>query len=315
MFDPDYDLFIQIVESGSISAAARSRSQSVASLSKRLSRLEQRLGVRLVHRTTRRLSLTTAGKDLHETLLPLRASLAAAEDRIAGRLALISGPLRITAPTSFGRMHVVPCLPDFLARFPDVDLRVDLSDEYVDMFDGSHDLAIRIGARIDAGLVGHRLGTSRRVLCAAPAYLAAFGEPVTLADLSRHRLLATDSQLPWQLDGPEGTEMLHGQSHIHTNSSEVVRELALGGCGIALRSLWDVSAALESGALIPILPRYQGSQDVGIFAVHAIAPKLAARVGALIDHLRDGLDQRLHNRHRATEPAKTQPGNAGSDHA
>ncbi len=296
MFDPDYDLFIQIVEAGSLSGAARTRGQSVASLSKRLVRLEQRLGVRLVHRTTRRLSLTAAGKDLHDTLIPLRASLAAAEDRIAGRLALVSGPLRITAPTSFGRMHVAPCLPAFLACFPEVDLRIDLSDEFVDMRGGSHDIAIRIGSRIDPGLVGHRLGTSRRVLCAAPAYLAQFGEPATLAELSQHRLLATDAQLPWQLDGPEGTVLQQGSSHIHTNSSEIVRELALGGSGIALRSLWDVSEALESGALIPVLPAYQGSQDVGIYAVHAAAPRLSARVSALIDHLVAILKPRLEGR-------------------
>jgi DNA-binding transcriptional LysR family regulator len=285
MFDPDYDLFVQIVEAGSISAAARARGQSVASLSKRLARLEQRLGVRLVHRTTRRLALTAAGKDMHDTLLPLRAALAAAEDRVAGRHALVSGPLRMTAPTSFGRMHVVPCLPAFLARYPDVDLAIDLSDEFADLLDGRHDLAIRIGARIGAGLVGHRLGTSRRVLCAAPGYLATFGEPASLADLARHRLLATDSQLPWHLDGPEGTVVQNGQSHIRTNSSEVVRELALGGCGIALRSLWDVADALAAGALARVLPHYQGSQDVGIFAVHAPAPAIPARVRALVDHL------------------------------
>lgn len=300
MFDPDYDLFVQIVETGSLSAAARLRGQSVAALSKRLARLEERLGVRLIHRTTRRLSLTVAGKDLHETLLPLRAALGAAEDRIAGRLAQVSGPLRITAPTSFGRMHVVPCLPGFLARYPKVELRIELTDDIVDLLDGRHDLAIRIGARIDAGLVGHRLGTSRRVLCAAPAYLAAFGAPSALADLARHRLLATDSQLPWQLDGPEGTVTLPGQSHVHTNSSEVVRELALGGCGIALRSLWDVSDALESGALVPLLPRYQGSQDVGIFAVYPATPTIPARVHALIDHLDETMRPRLQDRSHKT---------------
>ena len=286
MFDPDYDLFVQIVAAGSISAAARERGLSVASLSKRLARLEDRLGVRLVHRTTRRLALTPQGQDLHDTLLPLRAALQSAEDRIAGRHALVSGPLRMTAPTSFGRMHIVPTLPAFLARYPEIDLAIDLSDEFVDLLDGRHDLAIRIGARIGSGLVGHRLGTSSRVLCAAPAYLARFGEPQELADLARHRLLATDSQLPWHLDGPEGTVVHHGTSHIRTNSSEVVRELALGACGIALRSLWDVSDALASGAVARILPQYEGSQDVGIYAVHAPAPAVPARVQAMIDHLK-----------------------------
>ena len=118
-----------------------------------------------------------------------------------------------------------------------------------------------------------------------PAYLAAFGTPETLADLRHHRLLATTSQLPWQLDGPEGTVTHAGQSHVRTNSSEVVRELALGGCGIALRSLWDVHEALASGALARVLPHYQGSQDVGIYAVHAPTPALPARIEVFIAHL------------------------------
>ncbi|AOH82608.1 LysR family transcriptional regulator [Sphingomonas panacis] len=285
MFDPDYDLFLDIVEAGSISAAARRRGMSTAALSKRLARLEDRLSARLVNRTTRRLALAPAGQYLRDALLPMRATLQAAEDRISGRHALVSGPLTITAPTSFGRMHVVSCLPAFLAEHPDVRISLDLSDEFADLLDGSCDLAIRIGARIGTGLVGHRLGTSRRVLCAAPTYLAAFGEPQTLQDLRHHRLLATTAQLPWQLDGPEGTITHHGQSFVQTNSSEVVRELALGGCGIALRSLWDVGEDLRQGALLRALPQYQGSQEVGIYAVHAPTPAIPARVTAFISSL------------------------------
>lgn len=291
MFDPDYDLLLQIVEHGSISAAARARGMSTAAMSKRLARLEARLGVRLVHRTTRRQALTAAGQDLYDTLLPLGASLRAAEDRISGRHTLVSGPVRMTAPTSFGRMHVVPCLPSFLSRYPDVQLTIDLSDEFIDLFDGRHDLAIRISAKIGTGLVGHRLGTSHRVLCAAPSYIAAFGEPRALSDLAHHRLLATDSQLPWSLDGPDGTVVQHGTSHIQTNSSEVARELALSGCGIALRSMWDVHEALEEGRLQRVLPNYQGSMDVGIFAVHT--PSAPSKVQKLIEHLRDHIGNSL----------------------
>jgi DNA-binding transcriptional LysR family regulator len=285
MFDPDYDLFLGIVEAGSISAAARARGMSTAALSKRLARLEDRLSVRLINRTTRRLALAPAGQDLRDALLPMRAALQAAEDRISGKLALVRGPLHITAPTSFGRMHVVPCLPAFLADNPDVKISLDLSDEFADLLDGSCDLAIRIGARIGTGLVGHRLGSSRRILCAAPTYLATFGEPRTLQDLRRHRLLATTAQLPWQLDGPEGTVSHQGQSFVQTNSSEVVCELALGGCGIALRSLWDVNEELRRGALLRLLPQYQGSQDVGIYAVHAPTPAIPAKLTAFISSL------------------------------
>ena len=285
MFDPDYELFVEIIAAGSISAAARARRLSTAACSKRLARLEARLGARLVHRTTRRLALTAAGQDLHDALLPLRAGLRAAEERIAGRASQVAGLLRITAPTSFGRIHVVPCLPGFLDRHPAVDLRIDLSDAFVDLLGAPYDLAVRIAAGIGPGLVGQRLGTSPRVLCAAPAYLAASGEPATLAELAGHRLLAADNQLPWQLDGPDGTVAYHGTSAVRTNSSEVVRELALGGGGIALRSLWDVAPSLRSGALRRILPAYQGSGDVGIFAVHGPSPVIAAPVRAFIAHL------------------------------
>lgn len=287
MFDPDYDLFLDIVEAGSISAAARQRGFSTAALSKRLVRLEERLSVRLVNRTTRRLALTGAGADLHSVLLSVRQSLQAAEERIDGRHALLSGPLRVTAPTSFGRIHVVPYLPAFLSRNPGINLSVDLSDEFADLLDGSCDIAIRIGAHIGAGLVGYRLGTSNRVLCAAPEYLESFGEPLTLEDMKSHQVLATKHQLPWQLDGPDGRAFFSGDSYVGTNSSEVVRDLALAGCGIALRSLWDVGDALRAGRLRRVLPEYQGSHDVGIFAVHAPMPALPARLKAFIDHLID----------------------------
>ncbi|MEP7221790.1 MAG: LysR substrate-binding domain-containing protein [Novosphingobium sp.] len=289
MFDPDYDMFLEVVAAGSISAAARARGASVASISKRLSRLEQRLGVRLAHRTTRRLSLTAAGSELADTLLPMRATLGAVEERLAGRGSDLSGPLSLTAPTSYGRMHVLPCLPGFLADYPEVELKVDLSDQYLDLLSGTYDLAIRIAAQIGPGLTGHRLATSSRVLCAASSYIDTFGAPESLGDLARHRLLAAEGQLPWHLDGPDGQIVCQGTSHVRTNSSEVVRELAIGGCGIALRSLWDVDGELANGSLRRVLPQFQGSQNVGIYAVHPATPNVPARVQALIEHLRRNL--------------------------
>jgi len=153
-----------------------------------------------------------------------------------------------------GALHILPCLPDFLAAHPKVELTIDLSDQYVDMLDGRYDIAIRIGTRIGPGLSGHRL-------------------------------LAAEGQLPWQLSGPDGTVLHSGKSYVHTNSSEVVRELAIGGCGIALRSLWDVADQLGKGTLRRVLPQYHGSQDVGIFAVHASAPVIPTHLQALVDHL------------------------------
>lgn len=285
MMDPDYDLFVAIVAAQSLSAAARALGMSTASISKRLARLEERLGVRLIHRTTRRMTLTPQGHQLHADLQSIMLALKAAEDRITGRADVPSGPLRVTAPTSFGRLHVAPFLGAFLELHPHVALELDLSDGFTDLMSSRHDLAIRITAQVGAGLVSHRLATSRRVLCAAPAYLDRHGVPASLAALRDHALLAADGQLPWQLDGPGGLVTLSGQSAVRTNSSEVVRELALGGAGISLRSLWDVGSALASGGLVRILPDYEGSQDVAIFIVHTPMPRLPAAAQALIDFL------------------------------
>jgi DNA-binding transcriptional LysR family regulator len=284
--DPDYELFLSIVAAGSISAAARSGRLSPASLSKRLARLEERLGVRLIHRTTRRMVLTPAGESLHGDLLAITAALREAEARITGAQDTPKGPLRITAPTSFGRMHFAPALAGFLALYPDIELDLDLSDDFVDLIASRYDVALRITAREAAGLVAHRLVTNRRVLCAAPDYLARMGVPERLGDLARHRLLAAQGQMPWSLEGPDGPVSWAGISAVRTNSSEVAREMALGGQGIALRSLWDVAPALASGALVQVLPAWEGSRGAGVYLVHPPVPRVPATVRALIDHMR-----------------------------
>jgi DNA-binding transcriptional LysR family regulator len=285
MMDPDYDIFCSIVAASSLSAAARELHLSPASISKRLARLEARLGARLIHRTTRRLVLTPVGQELHAELLPIRSALKAVEDRFNGRASVISGPLRLTAPTSFGRMHLANALHRFLAAHRNVILELDLSDTFVDLAASRYDMAIRITSRISPELAYHRIATSRRVLCASPAYLAQYGQPVSLADMAGHRLLAAVGQLPWQLDGASGSEVVEGISAVITNSSEVVRELAIAGGGIALRSLWDVAPALASGALVRILPNYEGSYDVAVYAVHLPVSRPTAMIAALIEHL------------------------------
>lgn len=287
MFDPDYELFLSIIDAGTISAAARARGLTTAAVSKRLARLEQRLSARLVNRTTRRLALTPAGQDLYETLLPLRSSLAAVEERISGRHELIRGDLRLTAPTSFGRMHLAPCLARFTEAHPDIALTIDLSDSFVDLLASPYDAAVRIAVNVGSGLVGHRLMGSRRVLCAAPAYLMRQGAPQSLAELERHALLAAAGQLPWQLEGPDGHIVFQGRSAIQTNSSEAVRELTAGGCGIALRSLWDVSDLLQSGDLVQVLPEYEGAREAAIYLVHAPMPQLPANIAALLSFLKE----------------------------
>lgn len=289
-FDPDYALFVAVADAGSLSAAARALHLSPAMVSKRLQRLEQRLGVTLVHRTTRRLALTTAGERFRADLGDILGALDAAEARVTGARTAPAGPLHVSAPTSFGRLHVAPHLARFVAACPAVDLRFDLDDGFVDLLGARVDCAIRIAAEVPANVVAHRLATSRRILCAAPAYIATNGMPARVEDLAVHRLLAADGQMPWRLVSGKRTTLVTQPSHVRTNSSEMVRELALGGVGIALRSLWDVGDALASGRLVRVLPDWEGSADVGIYAVHLRSPAVPAAVTAFVRFLAETID-------------------------
>lgn len=281
--DPDHALFVAILDAGSIAAAARTLGSSPAMVSKRLARLEARLGARLIERTTRRLHPTPVGAQLHADLRDVLHRLAAAEARVTGAAAAPAGPLRVAAPTSFARLHVAPYLAEFLTACPAVALELMLSDGYVDLAAERIDCAIRITADPPPGYLAHRLAANRRVVCASPAYLADHGTPPTPAALAGHRLLAADGQLPWTLLRPGQRALVEGASHVRTNSSEIVRELALSGVGIALRSLWDVGPALAGGRLIRVLPEWEGPRDLAIHALHGHAPRPA--VTAFVDHL------------------------------
>lgn len=285
MLDPDYEVFVAIVEAGGLSGAGRRLRLSPASVSKRLARLEARLGVRLLHRSTRRVALTGEGEVLHRDLITVLADLKAAEDRVQGLGLRPSGRLRMTAPTSFGRIYLGPCVAAFLAQNPDVALELDLSDAFLDLAQGHYDLAIRITAQPGSAFSAHRLARSPRVLCAAPAYLAGAGTPTSLAALAGHRILAAEGQLPWSLTGPGGIALQRGRSAVATNSSEMVRELTLAGAGISLRSLWDVWEDLAAGRLVRVLDEWEGSHEAWVQAVHPPRPRLPAAVRAMIAHL------------------------------
>ncbi len=287
--DPDYLIFARIVEEGSLSAAGRELLISPAMVSKRLARLETRLGVQLLHRTTRKLALTEAGERFHTDVSAIMRAVDEAEARITGIRDGPAGTLRVSAPTSFGRLHVTPRLHEFLERFPRVRLELDLSDGYVDLFSGRFDVAIRIATDNPTSLAVHRLGSSRRILCASPLYIERHGEPADIAALSRHRLLAATGQLPWRLVNGRRRVNVDGESHVRTNSSEVVRELAIAGAGIALRSLWDVGPMVADGRLAPVLPSWGGPSDLSVYAAHPRGVPAPA-VEAFVAYLKRSLD-------------------------
>lgn len=281
----DLEVFARIVTAGSLSAAGRELGLSPPVVSKRVQRLEERLGARLFQRTTRKVTLTEAGQGFHERVVAILASIEEAESQLSRRSSEARGLLRVAAPTSFGRLHIAPHLGGLLEANPDLTVDLELSDGFVDIVGEGFDLAVRIADLSDSSLVAKRLAPVHRVLCATPDYLAAAGTPQVFADLAGHRLLATHSQDPWRLEGPQGPVTQRVHSTLRTNSNEVVRAAVLAGMGIALRSTWDVGPELRTGALKVVLPDFHASSRVGVFAVYPSRRFLPQKVRVFIDHL------------------------------
>ena len=283
----DLEIFSRVIAMGSMSAAGRALGLSPAVVSKRVKRLEERLGTRLFQRTTRQISLTEAGQGFYERIVGILAGIEEAEAFVSGRSGVVRGSLRISAPTSFGRMHIAPHLKGFMDQYPDLVINLILTDDFSDIVGGGFDLAIRIGELSDSSLVARRLAPVRRVLCASPGYLARHGVPATLEDLGRHVCLPPHTQDVWRLEGPEGSVTYRPQGPLYTNSSEVVSEAVTSGMGIALRSTWDVGPALKSGQLVQVLPDHEGSRNVVLSAVYPSRQFLPVKVRLFIDYLAD----------------------------
>ncbi|NBB49840.1 LysR family transcriptional regulator [Rhizobium sp. CRIBSB] len=281
----DLEVFVRVIAAGSMSTAARDLGLSPAVVSKRIKRLEDKLGTRLLQRTTRQISLTEAGQGFHERVLTVLGGLEEAEAFASGRSSEVNGTLKISASTSFGRMHVAPHLKPFMEAHPDLAIHLVLSDEFTDIVGGGFDLAIRIAELNDSSLVARRLAPVRRVLCASPDYLAEHGTPATLDDLKKHRCLPAHNHESWRLEGPNGPVTLRPEGMLITNSSEVIREAVIAGLGIALRSTWDVGAELKSGKLVQVLPQYESSRNVALSAVYPSRQFLPAKVRLFIDYL------------------------------
>ncbi|NKN38600.1 LysR family transcriptional regulator [Agrobacterium sp. a22-2] len=281
----DLEVFVRVIAAGSMSTAARALGLSPAVVSKRIKRLEDRLGTRLLQRTTRQLSLTEAGQGFYDRVVAVLSGLEEAESYASGRSSDVTGTLKISAPTSFGRLHIAPHLKGFMSAHPDLTLHLVLSDEFTDIVGGGFDLAIRIAELTDSTLVARRLAPVRRILCASPDYIAAHGMPESLDDLKRHVCLPAHNYDAWRLEGPQGSLVLKPEGALITNSSEVIREAVIAGLGIALRSTWDIGPELNSGRLVQVLPGYEGSRNVALSAVYPSRQFLPAKVRLFIDYL------------------------------
>jgi len=285
----DIGLFLRVLDLGSISAAARSLDLSVAVASQRLQRLERDLGVRLLHRTTRRLHATPEGAVLAEQGRALVEDLEALSGSLRQAGAGVTGVLRITASASFGRQYLSPLLPDFLRAHPGVRLSISLTDHVLDLVSSGFDLAIRIGTLADSTLVARKLADNQRLLCASPDYLAQHGWPQTPQDLAHHQcLILVGSQGRsdvWRMgDGAGGEVAVRVQGRVEANTGELLADAALAGFGIAMHSVWHVSADLRAGRLVPVLPDYPLA-DSGIYAVMPQRRLVPPRVRAFVDFL------------------------------
>ena len=281
----DLEIFAHVVAAGSMSAAGRELGLSPAVVSKRLRRLEDRLGTRLLQRTTRQIALTEAGQGFYERVVAILAGVEEAESFVSRRSALARGTLKVSAPTSFGRLHIAPNIAAFMHDNEDLSVNLHLSDELVDIVGEGYDVAIRIADLADSSLVARKLAPVRRILCASPRYLDEYGTPENLGDLDRHNCLAHFGAEQWRLQTPQGTVSRRVQGKLLTNSSEVVREAALSGLGIALRSTWEVGSDLAAGRLVQVLPDVEGSQDTAIHAIYPSRQFLPVKVRLFIDYL------------------------------
>ena len=284
----DLDIFARVARTGNMSAAGREMGLSPAVVSKRVSLLEEQLGARLFQRTTRQLTLTETGEGYYKRVVDILNLVEEAEDFVTRRNDKPRGLLKVTAPTSFSRLHIAPYMPEFLNRFPEIEVDFHLTDDFVDIISRGYDVAIRIGELQDSSLVQKKLAADHRVICASPKYIEKAGVPATLADLDFHNCLSAGAQDVWRLQGTDGQQhQIKVSGNIRSNSAEFVREAVMSGLGIGFRSIWDVGPELKSGALKVVLPDYRGADSVAIYAVYPCRDFMPAKVNALIDFLAD----------------------------
>lgn len=279
--------FARVVEAGSFSTAAQRLKVSKSAVSAHVQRLEDRLGVRLLNRTTRHLSLTEAGSTYYRHCVHILAEAEAAEQAAAALQHQPRGTLRISAPDTFGWMHVAPAIPEFLERYPGLAIDISLSAQHVNLVDEGLDLAIRIGVLADSPLVVRRLAPSRLVLCASPAYLTGHGTPHTPQELAQHNCICF-SAMPWgdewRFASKSGEIRIAVGGALRSNSAEMLLSAARAGVGITILPTWVAADDLRTGAIAQILPRWEPPAST-IYAVYPGNRLMSAKVRAFVDHL------------------------------
>ena len=279
--------FLAVVRAGSFVGGADALGLSKAAVSRHVAELEESLGVRLLHRTTRRLSLTDDGTRFHARAEELLASLEELEAETSSQGGEASGQVRVNAPMSFGNLHLAPLWPRFLAANPKVSLDITLNDRVVDLVDEGYDLAVRIGRLGDSNLVSRKLAATRIVLCAAPDYLARRGAPTHPRELAAHQVFGYaywSGGDEWKFHGPEGEFGVSVHPRMRSNSGDTCRAAALEGQGIVLQPDFLVGGDLKRGALVELMPAWR-SLEIGIHAVYPTRKHLPMKTRLLVDFL------------------------------
>ncbi len=279
--------FVAVAESGSFVNAADQLENSKAAVSRYVAQLETRLGVRLMNRTTRRLSLTDEG---HAFLAHCKETLALihdAEEQLQSKRNTPNGLIRISAPLTFGVLHLAPLWGKFTALYPQVQLEITLSDRVVDLVDEGYDVAVRVARLPSSTLICRKLASTSLVLCASPKYLKKYGKPKRLAELKQHSVinylyLATGDE--WVFQGPEGETRIKISPKIRTNNGDTCRSAALAHQGIVLQPTFLVGSDLQKGDLVQLLPEYK-SIELGIYAVYPSRKLVSPRIRAMVDFL------------------------------
>jgi len=280
-------VFAKVVESSSFAAAARHFGLSPAMVSKHILSLEERLGARLLNRTTRQVSPTEIGREFYERSTRILADLDEAEQAASALQATPKGLLRLNGPLSFGIRHLAPAIIDYLAACPEAAIDVTLSDRVVDLVDEGFDLAIRIARLADSSLIARRITPCRIVACAAPAYLKKHGAPRRPADLTAHNCLGYSYAAlrnEWRFTGPDGAESVRIAGRLNANNGDVLRLAALRGEGIVIQPTFLIGDDLASGELVSILPGFVPDELV-IQAVYPHSRHLSVKVRSFIDFL------------------------------
>jgi DNA-binding transcriptional LysR family regulator len=292
--DSELGFFCLLVKQGSLAATARELNLTPPAVSRRLSQLEDRLGVRLLNRTTRRISLTSEGEVYFQNAQRILSDIDDMERLVSSSRAAPKGLLRVNAPLGFGRSYIGPSISAFTKTYPDVEVQLHLTDRPVSLPDEAIDVSIRFGDLPDSRLIAKKIAANRRLLSASPAYLRAYGEPTYPHDLVQHQCIVLRQNEAafgnWRLSRGKQTETVKVHGKLSTNDGEVALNWALEGHGILMRAEWDVAKYLHSGRLVQVLADYE-TPSADIYAVYLERLNLSAKVACFVDHLRNYLSQ------------------------